>query len=437
MADNNSEEKYDLYTEHIVPDKGKKIKRLAKRTLFVAFAAVVFGIVAGLVMIIVYREGIHFLPPLETREGVTIGGATTEQSTTSEVVQTTPEETDTKEPVTLPPTENTEEPETTTAREEEPTTEESETVAEPEYEEYRDLFKKIAKTQVNVTVSQAGADSFGTVYQSGNECSGTIIAENSQNYFILTSYSSIRNATEITIEYNNGVKFQAQPVSGDYVTDIAIISAPAVADANVKVAELGDSGQLERGSAIFAAGKIYGIAGAIGNGIITKASSTISYTDSQFAVINTNIIASEHNEGVICNTSGEIVGVINSRAQAVNINAFAISSIRGRIELLANGNAIPYYGVQIQEVTPEIQSQYGLPQGIYIASVEVGSPAYASGIQNGDIIVKIDREPVKTVAQVMHELSTRKAGDAVSVTVKRKGRDSYKEIVFNAVLGVQ
>ena len=50
----NEEKKYNLYTEHIMPEKGKKVKKLAKKTAFVVAMAVVFGLIAGLVMIIVY-----------------------------------------------------------------------------------------------------------------------------------------------------------------------------------------------------------------------------------------------------------------------------------------------------------------------------------------------------------------------------------------------
>ena len=59
----NEEKKYNLYTEHIMPEKGKKVKKLAKKTAFVVAMAVVFGLIAGLVMIIVYRTGAGYIKP--------------------------------------------------------------------------------------------------------------------------------------------------------------------------------------------------------------------------------------------------------------------------------------------------------------------------------------------------------------------------------------
>ena len=57
----NEEKKYNLYTEHIMPEKGKKVKKLAKKTACVVSMAVVFGLIACLVMIIVYRSGARYI----------------------------------------------------------------------------------------------------------------------------------------------------------------------------------------------------------------------------------------------------------------------------------------------------------------------------------------------------------------------------------------
>lgn len=59
----NEEKKYNLYTEHIMPENGKKLKKIAKKTAFVVAMAVVFGLIAGLVMIIVYRTGAGYIKP--------------------------------------------------------------------------------------------------------------------------------------------------------------------------------------------------------------------------------------------------------------------------------------------------------------------------------------------------------------------------------------
>ena len=60
MEDKDRENKdndldYDLYTEHIVPENGRKFRRFARNAFVVIGMAVLFGAVAGLVMLLVYK----------------------------------------------------------------------------------------------------------------------------------------------------------------------------------------------------------------------------------------------------------------------------------------------------------------------------------------------------------------------------------------------
>ena len=114
-----------------------------------------------------------------------------------------------------------------------------------------------------------------------------------------------------------------------------------------------------------------------------------------------------------------------------------MSAIKKRIETVINAQPIVYFGIQGQSVTAELLERYGIPEGIYVSAVEVGSPAYSVGIQTGDVIVKIAKKTMKSVPDMMEVLAVQTPGESVTVTVKRKGRDSYKEIVFSVVLGVQ
>ena len=72
-----------------------------------------------------------------------------------------------------------------------------------------------------------------------------------------------------------------------------------------------------------------------------------------------------------------------------------------------------------------------------MSAVEVGSPAYSAGIQTGDIITRIDAKTIENMSDFMDKLNAADSGDIMTVTVKRKSRDSYKEIVFRVTLGVE
>lgn len=440
MPDNNSEdEKYNLYTEHIVPGKGKKIKRVFKKMLFVLASAVVFGLVAGLIMIITYRAGISFLPGFndETRPSLVVGPST---SPDESVTSTQEPETDSKDPVTLSPTEGGESTENVT---DEPQTQEPDT--EPDQSdklsEVHDRLKKVAaeiqKSHVSLIISTASNDPLSGLYQSEMEYFGVIVAQDTESYYILTSHSDFDETSEIKVTYNDSTVVDGTFVAGDSVLGIAVISAPLSSSTRVSVAKFGDSALMAVGDPILSSGRIFGISGAVGYGMVVKTGSTVSGTDAQFEVINTDIVAPDAGSGVIYNLKGEIVGVITDCCNNGCINAYSMSTIKNRIETVINAQPIVYFGIQGQSVTAELLERYGIPEGIYVSAVEVGSPAYSVGIQTGDVIVKIAKKTMKSVSDMMDVLAVQTPGESVTVTVKRKGRDSYKEIVFSVVLGVQ
>ena len=59
-------------------------------------------------------------------------------------------------------------------------------------------------------------------------------------------------------------------------------------------------------------------------------------------------------------------------------------------------------GVSVQALTPDLRQQLQTPegtQGVVITDVDADSPASAAGLQQGDIIVQVNRKPVTTVSE--------------------------------------
>ena len=102
-----------------------------------------------------------------------------------------------------------------------------------------------------------------------------------------------------------------------------------------------------------------------------------------------------------------------------------------------NSKQTVYFGIKGQSITDKMKDTYGLPDGVYVSAVEVNSPAFAAGIQTGDVLTAVGHKQVATMSELMKALSNYRNGDAVNISVKRKARDSYKEIVFSVVLGVE
>ena len=433
MADNNNDKEYDLYTEHIVKDPWKKIARRAKKILLIMCLAVFFGLVAGLIMLLVYKVGKDYI---EDDKNQTI-------EKESESVSEIESDTESKEPVTISPVET--EPVETEPVETEPVTEIQ--IDDEVLKEYAGYYKsiqavasKVKESMVTVTVTKENIDWFNATYQNISEAYGLVISADSTGYYILTDYSLVKSSGDIVITYPGGGNDTAVLLAGDATTNLAVIKTSTFYEDEVNIAAIGDSNAVLQGDFVLAVGKLYGFGGSIGYGLATGINNSVSDTDSVYHLINTDIVGSGNPTGVLCNLRGEITGIITTAYNSGNSNlitAYAVKDIVSLVESLSNGKTTPYLGIRGQEVTPQIKDKYNIPDGIYITAVETNSPAYQAGIQTGDVLYAINNIGMVSMNGFMKELGKYRPEDKISVMVKRKGRDEYKEIEFNLFLGVE
>jgi serine protease Do len=80
-------------------------------------------------------------------------------------------------------------------------------------------------------------------------------------------------------------------------------------------------------------------------------------------------------------------------------------------------------GVQIQEVSRETADAFGLAKasGALVNSVEKGGPADKAGIEQGDIIVKVDGRNVSSSAELPRIITAVKPGTRIVLQVWHKG----------------
>lgn len=423
MSDKKNDN-YDLYTEHIVKEPWKNSKRILKKGASLVAMAVFFGLVAGLVMIIVYKTGKNYLD-----DNKAAMNETTSSTDGSESKETDPEDT------TVPPIE-----EITT---EIPSTVPIDNEKLNDYMGYYKALKSVADkarlSVVTVTAAKQGVDFFNSTYQNIADEYGIVISSDSTGYYILTEYSLVKNSENIQVTYYDKTVDTAEFVAGDTTTDMAVIKTGSLNTAVVPV-QFGNSDAVLKGDLLVATGKLYGFNGTIGYGIATGVNNSVNDTDSIYRLINTDISGTATSNGVILNLHGEVVGIITMAYNSDNTNfitAYAINDVRNLMQNLVNKKSMPYLGIKGQTVTDEIAATNKIPKGIYISAVETNSPAYKSGIQSGDVITQINGTEINNMESFMMQLEKNNPGDNVNVTIKRRGREDYKEIEFNLVLGVE
>ena len=290
---------------------------------------------------------------------------------------------------------------------------------------------------VTVTGVKSDTDWFNNAYESRGQASGIIIADNGYELLILTERKAIADARDIYVTFVNEVTVEASMKKYDGNTGIAVLSIPRdnVDEETmnaVMVATLGNSLVIPQGMMVLAVGSPLGTNYSILTGNITSTNNVISTVDNNYTVFTTDIVGSSDGSGVLANVYGQVVGLImqdySAGGEQRTLTAISISELKAMIEMLSNGQDIPYIGLQLTTVTNDIAKEYDIPKGAYIREVKMDSPAMAAGLQSGDIITRMGGEAILTVEGYENKLLTLEPGERVQIVVERQGTDGYKEI---------
>ncbi|RLE03099.1 MAG: hypothetical protein DRJ11_05265 [Candidatus Aminicenantes bacterium] len=89
-------------------------------------------------------------------------------------------------------------------------------------------------------------------------------------------------------------------------------------------------------------------------------------------------------------------------------------------------------GITVQELTPQLARRYGFQteEGLLITRVRRYSVADEAGLQRGDIILEVNRRPVRKVRDLEKILRKLKSGDPVMLRIRRETRDGYTDYII-------
>lgn len=254
---------------------------------------------------------------------------------------------------------------------------------------------------------------------------------------ILTNAHVVDGADTVIVTLRDQREFKGKVLGADPLTDVAVIKVEA---ASLPTVNLGNSDQLRPGEWAIAIGNPLGLDNSVTVGIISatgRSSSQIQAPDKRVSFIQTDAAINPGNSGgPLLNQRGEVIGMntaIIGGAQglgfAIPINtAQQISS-----QLIATGKAShPYLGIRMTTLTPELKKQINSgseanvtvkeDSGVLVYRVMRGSPAAQAGLKPGDVIQKINGEPVKTADGVQQAVEKSSVGGSLQVEFKRNGQ---------------
>lgn len=438
MEGNNG---YSLYTEKIVKNPWNKGRKMVKNIAKVIGSAVLFGVVAGLIIFAVLYVGKPFLdrPEDENKANITIPTDTAIFDYTDNETEFTSEEyfsSGSEDNISLGegilPIED-----LTKLMDDRikfglskyrPGIVELESV-------YFQLRTKITDFRQAVVAIRTTDDLENIDFITQKGFFGFIVAEDDKHFYILTHHEANEGIYYAGFFYDGSVAV-LDYIGEDHTTGIVVYSADKSYFSNleagaVRVATLGNSYTIQQGQNLVAFGSILGEPDML---VFTNAcatNNTLMATDCNYRVINTDISYSEGDKGVLLNTAGEVVGIIITDYSGSNsqvLNAYAISELKPLLEHLINGKVTPYVGVLPQTVNTAMKNVYNMPAGIYVHNVIQDSPAYREGIQNGDVITMVNGIVIGTVKDYQDALFLTNVGDEITFAISRPSKDGYREI---------
>ena len=288
-------------------------------------------------------------------------------------------------------------------------------------------------------------DWFNNPVENTGYFAGALIAQTSTEYLILTTEDAVEEADAIRVTFADGTEAAGTRKQTDRVSGMSIISVSRSAvsqetAARVEILTLGNSYQMKMGDLVLAIGSPMGIVHSVDYGSVGYVARSVPVTDGSIRVMYADVEGNAPMGTFLLNLSGEIVGMVadgyaGPGSQDVT-TAVGISDYKGIIERMSNGLPTAWLGIQGQDITAEMEEQ-GLPAGIYITRVAEGSPAYDAGIQNGDILVKLNEGEVHTVKELQTRIENLEAGTTVRITVDRNGIEEYRELEYQVTLGAR
>ncbi|TGD22976.1 PDZ domain-containing protein [Companilactobacillus suantsaicola] len=280
-----------------------------------------------------------------------------------------------------------------------------------------------------------------------SEGSGVIYAKQNGKGYIVTNNHVVSGSDSIEIILEDGTKVAAKLVGTDSTTDLAVLEIPG--SKVPATASFGNSSNVSPGDPVIAIGSPLGseYATTVTQGIISATNRTVTTQDQttgqatgEATVIQTDAAINPGNSGgPLVNAAGQIVGInsmklaSNSDGSSVEGMGFAIPSnevVKIINELVENGKVErPSLGIRVldlDQITDDSQSSLKLPdnitKGVVVYSTTSGSVAKDAGLKKYDVIVKLGKKKITSVADLHTALYSHSVGDTVSIQYYRNGK---------------
>ena len=268
--------------------------------------------------------------------------------------------------------------------------------------------------------------------EAGSLGSGFIISPDGYivtNNHLIQGVSGTGTVDSVTVILTDRKEYTARIIGRDQASDLALLKIDGT---NLPYVTFGDSTRTRVGDWVIAIGNPYGLGGTVTAGIVSALHRGITGAGAYDRYIQTDASINMGNSGgPMFDLYGNVIGInsalISPTGASVGIGlAIPAELAKPVIDSLRRGQRVQrgYLGVGLQPLDENIADSLGLPKdtGELVRSVQPGDPAAKAGLQQGDVIVSVNRQPVTPDQTVSYIIANTTVGSRVPVELIRDGK---------------
>ncbi len=253
---------------------------------------------------------------------------------------------------------------------------------------------------------------------------------------------------QITIDFNDGSHAPAKVLGTDPLTDTAVVQAQGVS--GLTPATIGHSSSLQVGQGVVAIGSPFGLNATVTSGIVSALNRPVDVGQvsagnvTVYPAIQTDAAINPGNSGgPLVNLAGEVVGIDSAIQTATDSStsqgepgsiglgfAIPIDAVLPIVQQMINGETPTHARLGIGVDNAASGPEAG--DGAKVASVDKGSAGANAGLQNGDVITKVDDHLITTSDSLIAIIRSYRPGDSVTLTYTRGGSDHTVTVTLDS-----
>ena len=303
---------------------------------------------------------------------------------------------------------------------------------------YHAVSDKAMPSVVGITTTTISTDNIFAI-PTQSEGVGTGVIVDSKGYILTNSHVvSDGQAVDVKVLFNDGSTTQGKVLWNDAKLDLAVVK---VDKTGLTAAELGDSDQVRVGDIAIAIGNPLGLEfqKSVTQGIISGLDRTIqTENETMTGLMQTDASINPGNSGgPLLNEKGQVVGINSAKVSSAEGIGFSIPINTAKPiieEVIKTGNfekvTLGIKGIDVTTFEASTGTNLAADEGVYIAEVVDNTPAQKSGIQGGDVIVKVGDDETPTMTDLNKALYKYKSGQSTKVVINRGGKEITVNVTF-------